>query len=206
MRIFFLYLIFVTTSFSLNVIAQAQSEISRHNIAQASSYSNPWSDSNSNNQSNNQTTEAPSKIIVSQVRAQGSGCPAGTVSGNISPDGSAFSLLMDNYQALSNGNNQLDRKMCEVMVDFSLDPGWSYALVSADYRGFVNVANGSVATHQAIYSFDGSRPINERPGFQNGRGHLFKGQEFRGPISDNYFIHTDLNPAQAPWSKCVWIK
>lgn len=147
--------------------------------------------------------EAPSQIIVSQVRAQGSGCPAGTVSGNISPDGSAFSLLMDNYQALSNGNNQLDRKMCEVLVDFSLEPGWSYALVSADYRGFVNVANGSVATHQAIYSFDGSRPINEKPGFENGRGHLFKGQEFRGPITDNYFIHTDLNPGQAPWSKCV---
>lgn len=148
-------------------------------------------------------SESPGRVTITQVQARGSGCPAGSVSGNISPDGSAFTLLMDNYQAISNGNLQIDRKMCDVRVDLAVEPGWSYAIISADYRGFVSVSPGSVATHQAIYSFDGSKPINERPGFENGKGHAFRAQEFRGPIMQNYTIHTDLPVGLAPWSPCV---
>lgn len=146
--------------------------------------------------------DSPNQISISQVRAQGRGCSSGTFAANISPDGAAFSLLLDNYQAESNGNMTLERKDCQIQIDIKIDPGWSFAVVSADYRGFAHVEAGSVVTHQAIYSFDGSRPLNEKPGFENGKGYAFRSQEIRGPFLDNYFIRNEIQTQLAPWSPC----
>lgn len=147
--------------------------------------------------------ESPSGVRVGNIRVRGDGCPQNSASATISPDGTSFSILFDSYQVESNESFQIDRKACEAEIDLQLERGWSYAIVAADYRGFVNVDAGSIATHQALYSFDGSRPINERPGFENGNGrHSFRSQEFRGPFSNNYFVRNEIPPGLAPWSPC----
>jgi len=141
-------------------------------------------------------------VQVRSVQAVGSGCPQGSYSATISPEGDSFSLLLDQYVAESTRQQTMDRKNCQLRVDFNVPTGWQFSVVSADYRGFANVEGGSVVTHQAIYSFDGSRPPNERPGPFNGRGHALNIESFRGPFQDNYYIHNDIDPRKAIWSPC----
>ncbi|MFS4457982.1 DUF4360 domain-containing protein [Bdellovibrio sp. HCB2-146] len=145
---------------------------------------------------------APPGLRIENIQAVGSGCPVGSYSANISPDGSTFSLLLDNYVAESTIHNPIARLMCELKVSFRVPRGWSMAVMSADYRGFVYAEAGTVATHQAIYSFDGSRPRNERPGYENSGRYSFRAQEFRGPYSDNYYVRYQIDPRVAPWAAC----
>ncbi len=146
--------------------------------------------------------EAPPSVLIRNIQAIGSGCPQGSFSATISPDANTFSLLLDQYIAESTRQMTLDRKACQLRVEFAVPSGWQFSVISADYRGFVNVEAGALATHQAIYSFDGSKPPNERPGFQDGSNYSFKAQNFNGPFQDNYFIHNEINPRIAPWSPC----
>jgi hypothetical protein len=142
-------------------------------------------------------------VQVRSIQAVGNGCPQGSFSAMISPDGTTFSLLLDQYIAESTRQMTLDRKACQLRAEFSVPSGWQFSVVSADYRGFANVEGGAIATHQAIYSFDGGKPPNERPGFQDGSNYSFKAQNFNGPFQDNYFIHNEIDPRIAPWSPCL---
>jgi hypothetical protein len=145
---------------------------------------------------------APPGLQVQSIQAVGSGCPVGSYSATISPDGSTFSLLLDNFVAETSMRNPIARLMCELKVSFRVPRGWSMAVMSADYRGFVYAEANTVATHQALYSFDGSKPRNERPGYENGNGYSFRAQEFRGPMQDNYYVRYQIDPRVAPWANC----
>lgn len=146
--------------------------------------------------------QTPPGVRIQSLQAVGSGCPAGSYGGSISPDGQTFSLLLDNFAASSTMQNPIVRLNCELKVNFFVPRGWTFAIVSADYRGFAYADPGTVAVHQALYSFDGSKPRNERPGYQNGGSYSFRVQEFRGPYNDNYYIRHDLDPRVAPWAPC----
>lgn len=146
--------------------------------------------------------QVPSGVRVQSVQALGSGCPIGSYSATVSPDGQSFSVLLDNYVASSTMQNPISRLMCELRVNFRVPRGWSFAVVSADYRGYAYAEAGTVAVHQALYSFDGSKPKNERPGYENGSTYNFRQQEFRGPYNDNYYIRHDIDPRLAHWSPC----
>ena len=146
---------------------------------------------------------APPQLQVTSISANGSGCLSGQVAATISPDNQAFSLLFDDYKAESSASMALDRRACDVRVGLQIPAGWSYAIVSVDYRGFAAVDAGSVVTHQALYSFNGSKPKNERPGFQDSNGqYSFKQTQIRGPYAENYFIRNEISAQIAPWSAC----
>lgn len=146
--------------------------------------------------------EAPDNVRVRGVRAYGRGCLIGSANGVVAPDGSSFSLLMDNYIARATGSRGLDRKNCDIQVDLEIPRGWSYSIISADYRGYVSADAGTIGTHQVIYSFDGRMPKNEEPGFENGNGYAFRATEFRGPTERDYTIQHLLEISRAPRSPC----
>lgn len=146
--------------------------------------------------------QVPPGVRVQDIQAVGTGCPVGSYSATISPDGQAFSVLLDNFVAESSMQNPISRLSCELKVSFAVPAGWTFAVFSADYRGFAYAEPGTVAVHQALYSFDGSKPQNERPGYKNGKTYSFRSQEFHGPYNDNYYIHYDLDHRLAPWAPC----
>ncbi|WII73850.1 DUF4360 domain-containing protein [Bdellovibrio sp. 22V] len=146
--------------------------------------------------------QTPPGVRVQDIQAVGSGCPIGSYNATISPDGQAFSLLLDNFIAESTMHRPIARLNCELRVRFYVPRGWTFAVVSADYRGFAYAEAGTMVTHQALYSFDGSKPRNERPGYENGGTYNFRAQEFRGPYNDNYFISHKIDPRVAPWAPC----
>lgn len=150
----------------------------------------------------NANAQSPAGVRVHSLQAIGSGCPAGSHNVTISPDGQTFSLLLDNYTASSTMQNSLARLNCQVKVNLAIPAGWTFSVISAEYRGFAYAEAGTLVTHQALYSFDGSQPRNERPGFENGGTFNFRAQEFRGPYNDNYYIRHEIDPRTAPWAPC----
>ncbi len=150
-----------------------------------------------------QSVQAPNGTQIQFVKAKGTGCMNGQVSVSISPDGQEFSVLMDNYIAETTTNLNLDYKSCILEVGIAAPVGWSYSLVSADYRGFAHAEAGTQVSHQVLYSFDGSKPINEKPGFADAPGrYSFKQQVFSGPFTDGYFIRNQIDSRTSLWSPC----
>lgn len=147
--------------------------------------------------------QVPQGVQVQYVRTKGRGCAQNQVSVSIAPDGRSFSVLMDNYLAQTSPRMNLEMKNCALEVGIVAPAGWSYTLESADYRGFVQADAGTQVSHQVLYSFDGSRPPNERPGFEDSTGkYSFKQQIFNGPMLDNYFIRNQIDPRTSLWSPC----
>lgn len=146
--------------------------------------------------------QTPPGIRIHSIQAVGSGCPAGTYNATISPDAQTFSLLLDNFIAESTMHRPIVRLNCELKVNFQVPTGWTFAVTSADYRGFAYAEAGTMVTHQALYSFDGSKPRNERPGYENGGTYNFRAQEFRGPYNDTYYIRHQVDTRVAPWAAC----
>jgi hypothetical protein len=154
--------------------------------------------------------DTPAQVRIQGVRATGGGCPAGSASAVIAPDGSAFSLLLNQYQAQSGGpgeKNQ-DRQQCQVQIDFDVEPGWQFAIVRADYRGFVDISKGALARHKVVYSFDGRRidpnegDEDDERGSDDGLRYGFATTVFRGPRTEDYLIQQNVRVARRPKSFC----
>lgn len=78
----------------------------------------------------------------------GNGCPKGSASVAVSPDGSAISILFDRFSVdAKRGMNPWDqmRKNCRFHIPVALPPGFALEAVQVDYRGFVNAQNGNRA-------------------------------------------------------------
>ncbi|MGE0764315.1 MAG: DUF4360 domain-containing protein [Bdellovibrionales bacterium] len=144
--------------------------------------------------------QAPDQVRVRGIRSSGQGCPLGSAEAVISPDAQSFSLLLDNYMAQAQPGVPTSRRDCDIEVDLDIPSGWSYALVGADYRGFVDVPAGAVAAQRVIYAFEQSR--DRRPGYSDGKGFAFNATEFRGPTTQDYTIQHTLNIVSAPRSGC----
>ncbi len=141
--------------------------------------------------------QAPDGVSVQAVRAFGQGCPVGSTAATVAPDGSAFSLILDNYVATAEpGGRPTVRRDCDIEVDLNIPAGWSFAVIAADYRGFVDIPSGSLAQHRVVYTFDKSDRMRGQYPFS------FQGTEFRGPMSQDYNVHHEIGVSAAPKSSC----
>lgn len=101
--------------------------------------------------------QSPEYVRVRSLSYAGTGCPAGTVAENISPDHKAFTLLFDSYVAEAGPGIPLSaaRKNCQLNVDLDFPPGWTYTIATVDYRGFVALDAGVTALQKSSYYFQG---------------------------------------------------
>jgi len=122
----------------------------------------------------------------------GSGCPAGTVSGQLSSDLTTITLLYADFVAQA-GNNMSPsnyRKNCQLNVKLKYPSGWQFSVFKADYRGYAQIPEGDTGTCKATYYFSGdTRQITST-------------MTIRGPYDDNYIKTDQFGVESTVWSPC----
>lgn len=134
-----------------------------------------------------------SNVRIESITYGGSGCPQGTLSQVISADGTVFTVMYDNFVASfgAGAKSPIDfRKNCQLTVRLTIPSSLSFTVVSTDYRGFVNLAQGVTATARNIYYFSGDTRQAEIK------------KVFTGPVTKSYLDHVDLAVENQIWSQC----
>jgi hypothetical protein len=136
------------------------------------------------------TIEAPpDKIVIEVATVNGSGCPAGTAAVAVSPDNTAFTVTYSDYLAKVGGTSLPTdfRKNCQLNLIVHVPHGFTYAIMSTDYRGFASLEPGSSGVEKASYYFQGSPAT------------AFRTHTFYGPLLEDWQA-TDTTE----WPNLVW--
>jgi type 1 fimbria pilin len=79
-----------------------------------------------------------SKVTIEgTVGTGGSGCPEGSASATVSPDGQEISILFDKFIADATKPKE-SRKSCNLAIPVKVPAGLQVSLYTADYRGYVS--------------------------------------------------------------------
>jgi hypothetical protein len=121
----------------------------------------------------------------------GSGCPSGTVSATLSPDGKSLSMLFDEYSVSAGGmtGRSFDRKACNVAIPVHVPSGYSIAVIGVDYRGYNHLPARASSQFNVEYFFAGARGLAFR-------------RSFFGSQSSDYYINNQLVAESLVWSPC----
>jgi hypothetical protein len=98
------------------------------------------------------------KMVIDVVAANGSGCPFGTADVTVSPDNTAFTVTYSQFTAqVGKSATPLDfRKQCQLALNVHVPQGFTYAIASADYRGYAHLEKGAFGNETAYYYFQGN--------------------------------------------------
>lgn len=134
----------------------------------------------------------PDKIVIKVATVNGSGCPAGTTAVAVSEDNTAFTVTYSDYLAQAGGGSDPTafRKNCQLNLLVHVPQGFTYAIASADYRGFAALQSGATGTQRASYYFQGSPNTASRS------------HPFAGPYNDNWQATDTTDWAQLVWAPC----
>ncbi|MEU6380320.1 DUF4360 domain-containing protein [Streptomyces sp. NPDC046909] len=138
------------------------------------------------------TDPPPDKIVIKVATVNGSGCPAGTTAVAVSGDNTAFTVTYSDYLAQAGGTSDPTafRKNCQLNLIVHVPQGFTYAIASADYRGFAALQSGASGTQRASYYFQGSSNTAS------------KTHPFSGPYNDNWQATDVTDWAQLVWAPC----
>lgn len=131
-----------------------------------------------------ETTFAKDKVKIKGEEYMGNGCPQGSASVSLSPDGQELSILFDKFVALGNQANQ-SRKSCKFNIPIQVPQGFQISLYDVDYRGYV--APDTTGKLRVEYFLAGQR------------GSIFS-RTFRGET--DYNVRDKLVNIGGVWSAC----
>ncbi|MEU0069916.1 DUF4360 domain-containing protein [Streptomyces sp. NPDC006332] len=134
----------------------------------------------------------PDKIIIKVATVNGSGCPQGTAAVAVSEDNTAFTVTYSDYLAQAGGNSDPTafRKNCQLSLVVHVPGGFTYAIASADYRGFASLQRGATGNQRASYYFQGSSDT------------VSKNHPFTGPRDDNWQATDTTDWPQLVYAPC----
>jgi len=137
---------------------------------------------------------APSghEVQIKSISFAGSGCPAGTVSGQLSSDLTTLTLLFAQFTAQAgSGIPAVEyRKNCQLNVKLQYPQGWQWSVFKADYRGYAYLPSGGKGTCKATYYFSGSSQ------------QMSSTIILTGPYDNNYIKTDEFNDVSLVWSPC----
>ncbi|MFF2043541.1 DUF4360 domain-containing protein [Kitasatospora sp. NPDC058170] len=138
------------------------------------------------------STPPPDKIVIDVATVNGSGCPAGTAAVAVSPDNTAFTVTYSQYVAqVGVGSKPTDfRKNCQLNLNVHVPQGFTYAIASADYRGFAHLEKGASAVQKANYYFQGSPQTASLS------------HQFTGRLDDSWQATDSVAVAALVWAPC----
>jgi len=119
---------------------------------------------------------------------EANGCPEGSYSIVLSPDGTTLSILFDQFTIESSGisGSGIQRKVCRISAPLNLPANYSIGVYKVDYRGFAKL----VAKQQAeldVQYFLGPR--------DNEHGRVFK-RKVNGPHEGDYLFTETIGAGQ----------
>ncbi|GAA2436662.1 DUF4360 domain-containing protein [Actinomadura vinacea] len=134
----------------------------------------------------------PDRITIDVVTVNGSGCPAGTAQVTPRPDNTGFTVSYSDYLARTGGGSEPTayRKNCQINLAVHVPQGFTYAIASADYRGFAHLYHGASAMTRANYYFQGSSensPVSH---------------SIAAPYSDDWRFTDTTDAAQLAYKPC----
>ncbi|MFG3003762.1 DUF4360 domain-containing protein [Streptomyces calvus] len=134
----------------------------------------------------------PDKIVIDVATVNGSGCPEDTAAVAVSADNTAFTVTYSEYLAQAGGGSDPTayRKNCQLSLLVHVPQGFTYAVASADYRGFASLQPGATGTQKASYYFQGSSDT------------AYRSHQFTGPYDDNWQATDTTDWAQLVWAPC----
>jgi hypothetical protein len=129
---------------------------------------------------------------ITELRSRGPGCPAGTVSSYLSPDGQVFTTTFDQFSVEVDLASPQKRatKACIIVAKIKVPAGWSYAMMSLDTRGFAHLDRGVSATLNSQYRV-GMKPPKKVAELS-----------LNGPLQDNYVRSINVATTDLIWTGC----
>lgn len=116
------------------------------------------------------------------------GCPAGSYSVIMSPDGTTVSILFDQFSVESGSNSVrgMQRKSCRISSPLNLPADYSIGVYKVDYRGFAKL----VARQESELDVQYFLGPND-----NEHGRVFK-RKIKGPHESDYFFTENIGAGQ----------
>jgi hypothetical protein len=132
------------------------------------------------------------EVQITGIAFAGSGCPAGSVSGQLSTDLTTLTLLYTSFVAQSGKNIPASsyRKNCQLNVKLQYPSGWQFSVFKADYRGYAQIPAGDTGTCKATYYFSGDST------------QVSSTMTIKGPYDDNYLKTDQFGVTSTVWSPC----
>lgn len=133
---------------------------------------------------------ANAQVQIGSPAYGGNGCPQGTASISVTPDGQTMSVLFDQFQAEAGNTTgrRIARASCNMRIPMHVPAGYSVSIIHADYRGFAAVpGGGAYATFNSEFFFAGGQSQKTT-------------KKITGPMNDEFLISSDS--MAAAWSPC----
>ncbi len=126
----------------------------------------------------------------------GTGCPQGSASATLSPDGKELSVLFDSYVAEAGNGAPMarDSKGCQINIPFIVPAGYAVQVVKMDYRGFTSLPLGARSTFGAGFRF---LEVNGRA---TGAPRTLRASVMQGPRSGDFTLSSVMHGR--PFSPC----
>ena len=131
-------------------------------------------------------------VKIMDFSYNGSGCPQGSVLGDVSPDNEVITLIFSDYRVEKLANEPAGAKRnCAMRFTLDAPAGWSHAVFSMNVQGYADLQPGLVGIQNLGYSYaDGS-----------GRNPLGK-MRIEGPYADDYVRSEQISTSALSWSSC----
>ena len=131
-------------------------------------------------------------MIIDVVKANGSGCPDESAGITVSKDNKAFTVTYSEYTAqVGPEASALDfRKNCQLALDIKVPSGFTFAIATADYRGFASLQPGAWGEQNANYYFQGYTDTTR------------SSHRFKGPMSDDWQRTDNVGIASLNFLRC----
>lgn len=138
------------------------------------------------------TTQAFGQVRIQTPRLSGDGCTgAATASATLAPDGSALSVLFDNFVARAGTGTsvRMKRTSCVMEIPVTVPAKTQVAITRADTRGYNSLPLRGYAQYTTQYSIAGRLlPVIMA--------------RFSGPVNTDYTMANRLKQTDVQWSPC----
>jgi hypothetical protein len=137
-------------------------------------------------------TPPANQVTIQSITYGGTGCPQGSVGSSFANDRQSFTLIFDSFVASAGpGVPATDnRKNCQLNIYMKWPQGFTFAVNTIDYRGFVQLPAGATAEQKATYYFQGELQ------------QVSSGTKFTGPVSKDYVSRDTFPVGSLVWAPC----